>query len=555
MREPGLVHEAPHDPPAGVRARTWLPAAGFALVPYLWLVRRFDWLCDDAFISFRYSRHLAEGHGLVFNLGESPRVEGYSNFLWVLVLTPFEALGLDLALAARLGSIACGVLLLVLVARTAQREFGLGTWATAATALFFACLPSVSVWSTSGLETMPFALALFGVFERSSPLAGRDERASRSIGAGLWAVLAALLRADGALWAGALLAINALVPSKPGLRERLRAVFVPLSMLALATALHVAWRLWYYGVPLPNTAYAKAGLSSLHLERGIDYVASYVLSVPICLLVPIVAVALRSARHSVIVHRAALVCVFACLWAVYTGGDFMAMGRFLAPVMAFEAVLLGCILAALASRGARGTVGAAAVAAASVALALLPSFDVHPIPSALRERFHFRWGSPEKLTEYQQWLTMKQRFAYWELIARALALHTQPGESIVFGAIGVVGYRTELFLFDPYGLVSPEIARSPREPMRASPGHDRQVGPEFFIEQDPDYLDALVVPTGTPTNAGIDPSWHSAPWAKRLQIESHALREDAGFPRGLELRLIHLQRDRSGSGRVLGRPP
>jgi hypothetical protein len=150
--------------------RTWLPAAGFALVPYLWLVHRFDWLCDDAFISFRYSRHLAEGHGLVFNLGESPRVEGYSNFLWVVAMTPFEALGLDIALAARLCSVACGIGLLALVARTAYL-LGLGTWATAATALFFACLPSVSIWSTSGLETMPFALALFGI--RAFELAGR----------------------------------------------------------------------------------------------------------------------------------------------------------------------------------------------------------------------------------------------------------------------------------------------------------------------------------------------------------------------------------------------
>jgi arabinofuranosyltransferase len=548
LREQGLVHDMePREPPEGPRARTWLPAAGFALVPYLWLVWRFDWLCDDAFISFRYSRHLAEGHGLVFNLGESPRVEGYSNFLWVVAMAPFEALGLDIALAARLVSIACGILLLALVARTAQRELGLGAWATSATALFFACLPSVSVWSTSGLETMPFALALFGVFERTSPHAEREGRASRGIGAGLWAVLAALLRADGALWAGALLAINALVPSKPGLRERLKAALGPLAMLALATALHVAWRLWYYGVPLPNTAYAKAGFSSLHLERGFDYVVSYALSVPISWVVPVAAL-LLSTRHTVIVRRAALACAFACLWAVYTGGDFMAMGRFFAPVMAFEAVLLGGTLAALAERGARGRVVAATVAAASIALALLPSFDVHPIPAALREPFHFRWGNPEKLTEYQQWVTMKQRFATWELIARALALYTRPGESIVFGAVGVVGYRTELFIFDPYGLVSPEVARLSREPARESPGHDLRVEPGFFIEHDPDYLDALIVPTGTPMNAGIDPSWRTAPWANRLQVETRALSADAGFPRGLELRLIRLQPYRFGPG-------
>ena len=41
-------------------------------------------LCDDAFISFRYARNLLEGHGLVFNPGE--RVEGYTNLLWVLEL-------------------------------------------------------------------------------------------------------------------------------------------------------------------------------------------------------------------------------------------------------------------------------------------------------------------------------------------------------------------------------------------------------------------------------------------------------------------------------------
>ena len=39
---------------------------------------------DDAYISFRYARHLADGHGLVWNVGE--RVEGYTNFLWTLLL-------------------------------------------------------------------------------------------------------------------------------------------------------------------------------------------------------------------------------------------------------------------------------------------------------------------------------------------------------------------------------------------------------------------------------------------------------------------------------------
>ena len=58
-------------------------------LPWLALLAWFSsvawFLCDDAFISFRYARNLLEGHGLVFNPGEY--VEGYSNFLWVLELT------------------------------------------------------------------------------------------------------------------------------------------------------------------------------------------------------------------------------------------------------------------------------------------------------------------------------------------------------------------------------------------------------------------------------------------------------------------------------------
>ena len=43
---------------------------------YLQLSVSVAWfLCDDAFISFRYARNLLEGHGLVFNPGEF--VEGY----------------------------------------------------------------------------------------------------------------------------------------------------------------------------------------------------------------------------------------------------------------------------------------------------------------------------------------------------------------------------------------------------------------------------------------------------------------------------------------------
>jgi hypothetical protein len=47
-----------------------------------------EWIIDDAGISMAYARNLATGHGLVSQPGNPP-VEGFSDFLWVLLLSPF----------------------------------------------------------------------------------------------------------------------------------------------------------------------------------------------------------------------------------------------------------------------------------------------------------------------------------------------------------------------------------------------------------------------------------------------------------------------------------
>ena len=56
-------------------ARTAFAAAG-----RVWFT-----LFDDAMISMRYARNLAQGHGLLWNAGQAP-VEGYTNFLWTLAM-------------------------------------------------------------------------------------------------------------------------------------------------------------------------------------------------------------------------------------------------------------------------------------------------------------------------------------------------------------------------------------------------------------------------------------------------------------------------------------
>jgi peptidoglycan/LPS O-acetylase OafA/YrhL len=55
---------------------------------------RYFVLFEDAMISMRYARHLAEGSGLVWNRGEPP-IEGFTNLLWVLWMSVAHLLGLS----------------------------------------------------------------------------------------------------------------------------------------------------------------------------------------------------------------------------------------------------------------------------------------------------------------------------------------------------------------------------------------------------------------------------------------------------------------------------
>ena len=55
---------------------------------------------DDAYIVLTYSRNLLEGNGLVWTDGQ--RVEGCTQFLWVVLIAAVGWLNIDLVLASKL---------------------------------------------------------------------------------------------------------------------------------------------------------------------------------------------------------------------------------------------------------------------------------------------------------------------------------------------------------------------------------------------------------------------------------------------------------------------
>ncbi|NOT29205.1 MAG: hypothetical protein HOP15_02020, partial [Planctomycetes bacterium] len=341
----------------------------FVWLPYLALVRRSWFLPDDAFISFRYARNWAAGQGLCFNPGDAAPVEGYSNFLFVAMGAVLERLGLEQVFWLPLLCACAGSLLLWLVYRCARVELGLGRRpAWLATALLGWSAP-FAVWSTSGLETMPYALFFFATVERLCLRRGGAATWS-AVGLGL---LLALTRVEGIAWAllvFPLLFVLARRADGESVRRPLARYGV---VLVLGYGLYFAWRWSTFGQLFPATVHAKVGFSLERLARGGDYVMTQVLSSPWLLaLVPGAFVALRRERRGLGVTLVLLPLGLAA-YAALVGGDWMSFGRFLVPALPFVALLAAWLLAGVERRFGAPAAGAAGTLL--VALAVLPGFD------------------------------------------------------------------------------------------------------------------------------------------------------------------------------------
>ena len=279
-----------------------LSAPWLALLAYLAYISRF--FVDDAFISFRYARNLLEGHGLVWNPGE--RVEGYSNFLWVLELAAIWAVtGVPPEDAARWLSVAYTAATLGAMAWWAWRlpglrERGLVWWM----ALALLCSSATfALWtSAGGLETRQFTF--FVLLAVVALTAHRGSRRGLAV-ASLSLALAALTRPEGPLIAACCFAWWAIQEAASAGAERpgsggVRAWALGLMRrmdwrgalwLALPFALivgaHFLWRFSYYGEWLPNTYYAK--FVRPWWDVGLRYLAAAGLETGLYLLLPLTA--------------------------------------------------------------------------------------------------------------------------------------------------------------------------------------------------------------------------------------------------------------------------
>jgi arabinofuranosyltransferase len=424
-------------------------------------------LLDDAFTSFRYARNLVRGLGLVFNPGE--RVEGYTNFLWTVLLAGCEALGLDLPTASvGLAFLATAGTLLVLLLfglRTFARTDGAPAWLAALPPLLVAAGAAPARYVVSGMETSLFVflvlLALYLLVRPAPPLA-----------TGLAFAVAAMTRPEGVLYLGIALLFQVLWGEGDGPRRWKTAA----SILGGFLLLFLPWFLWrwqYYGYLLPNTFYAKAGTgpSGPLLARGWSLLLQMGrqagVELPLLLAFAGLPAAVRRERVWRLLWKALAA---TAVYVVLVGGDFLFFfgPRFLSPAVPLLLLLAARGLAALLRPAAARPALRAAIAAAAVALLLVNGAWL-------------TWPSAADLA----YLPVINES--WTEIGRWIASNTPEDAVVAIGAVGRIPYYSDRVTIDMLGLTDIHIAHL-EVPLGAGiPGHEKY-DTAYVLSRRPDYL-------------------------------------------------------------------
>jgi arabinofuranosyltransferase len=410
---------------------------------------------DDAFISFRYARNLARGEGLVWNPGE--RVEGYTNFLWTVLIGGAFWIGASGPAIAILGGLASFAGVLLLLGRISRRLSSTGEASPfALAAVLLGANYIFASYATSGLETMWTALLATLALERAM-----DGRAGQ---AGLAGIAAVMAHPDlSILYAG----LGAALLLDRQLRRQWWRYGIPFVALYVP---YFLWRWHYYGDFFPNTYYAKSG-NLTYFRQGILFLAASALQTGVFLLAPLAAFACWRHRDELISRYALVSLPLYFFYLGKIGGDFM-LGRLFVPVMPVLALLAERAVKDLREEGRRMLAGG-----------LVASLAIVAAPVRLFEPRELVFGMADERTFYG--MISLSPF-------RAEGLHTRNAELIrdglagtglkpllAMGNIGIVGYLTELPIIDTIGLTDRTVAHQPLQ-VRGRPGHEKHATAEYL---------------------------------------------------------------------------
>jgi hypothetical protein len=280
---------------------------------------------EDAMISFRYALRIAEHYPLGYWNRVGPAVEGYTSLLWVWILSlagpkvdAITTLSKVCGVCAYLG-IPTALIVIgsrrVLLPTVEERAFRRAcSFAALATLLYIPLIWYAAI----GMETTLFTLLITAVM--LAPVTVDDVPTLTALN-----VLAITTRPDGTVFVLCSV-LSFLVLDR---YNKPRRAYV-LALAALAIAALFIWRVAYYGYPMPNTYYAKAGGAGLmHVTAGIHYVGTWALSHPFLILPPLALLVVtrfgrRQPLSALFLTLLGTLCIYGLLIIKVGGDDYAA---------------------------------------------------------------------------------------------------------------------------------------------------------------------------------------------------------------------------------------
>jgi len=442
---------------------TWAPVAALAAicvfaVGWAWQLR---WLSDDAFISFRYAQNWVDGNGLVFNPGE--RVEGYTNFLWVVMLAIPNLVGIDIPTMAVLFCLASQVGVLIMTTRLVRGLTPAGKpLIVSLAAIVLACSYLTATYATGGLETT------FGAF---LVLCAIDfARRDKLLASALCGIAATMAHPDHAIFYVALGGVL-LIRRTPF--KQLLWYAAPFFVVFLPYFL-IRWS--YYGLPLPNTYYTKSG-GAAYFSQGTFYLYASTISAGLVGVIPLAIYGAIKQRRELVVQFAFVASPLYLIYVAKVGGDFM-LGRLLIPALPLLLILAELAVRILIAEK-RWKFALPALVIASLAL----------VPTRVIKHQEYIWHLTDERTFYQfdgLWpLEMKGNIPRRVAQLKKYFEGRDPPPRYAAYAIGMLGYMTQWPVVDIHGLIDVELSAMPLQ-KRGRPGHERTASPAHIVKRGAD---------------------------------------------------------------------
>ena len=464
----------------------------------------YNFVTDDAYISFVYARNLAHHGELTFNLGHP--VEGYTNFAWTVLLAVLMIPGIAPEIASRVLGTGFAIGTLIVVFRLTERALGRKTPWAVLPALLLACSSGFACWCSGGLETQLFtllcAVALDAVVAAEEP---GGERALRRGGIAL--AFAAMTRPEGLLVAGMVLFARLICNAFARRRVIGRPELIAAAWFLGIWAPWFAWRWLYYGWPFPNTYYVKATgpwtrpeMAHQMWHQGAYYLWVWLNQTKLLFVLPVAVLGLIAVRprtpRFALGLAAALLAAGYLPYTVSVGGDFMGLHRFIMPmfVVAALGVVLGLEwLCSLIGPWARVAVSVAA------SILVLAGFARSQVRLTSRSLAWGNFASDRGIDTPAFLITYTEDRAR---IGRAMAPCFEPGDFSIVGGAGAQPYFGHMRSIDVFGLVSERVAhQAPR--IRARAGHTKFASDLLLAQYDPTFVFSCYAIHATPTPPGL----------------------------------------------------